>query len=68
MILLMSEMQVPDKLTFDIVEAMFEWSKSAKVSAGVLIDAFAKKGLNNGPNSDTEPVVEYEDTEEIDLL
>jgi uncharacterized protein len=64
----MSELQVPDNLTFDIVEALFEWSKTSKVAAGVLVDAFAKKGLSGGPNSDTEPVVDYQDTDDIDVL
>lgn len=68
LILLMSELQVPDKLTFEIVEAMFEWSKTSKVAAGVLIDAFARKGLSGGPSNDNEPVVEYEDTADIDVL
>lgn len=68
LILLMSELQVPDNLTFDIVEALFEWSKTSKVAAGVLVDAFAKKGLSGGPNSDTEPMVDYQDTDDIDVL
>lgn len=68
LILLMSELQVPERLTFELVEAMFEWSKNAKISAGVLIDAFARKGLSGGPNSDLENVVEYEDTADIDVL
>ena len=34
----------------------------------MLIDAFARKGLSGGPNSEMENVVEYEDTAEIDVL
>ncbi|MDP6010312.1 MAG: PAC2 family protein [Candidatus Poseidoniaceae archaeon] len=68
LILVMSEMQVPERLVFELVEAMFEWSKSAKIGAGVLIDAFPRKGLDGGPNSEQDPVVDYEDTAEIDVL
>ena len=41
-ILLMSELMVPEPLVHDIVTSMFEWSKNAKTSKGVLIDAFAR--------------------------
>ena len=34
---------------------------------GVLIDAFARKGMKGGLNGN-EPMVEYEDTEEVDVL
>ena len=68
LILLMSEMVVPERLVFELVEAMFEWSKSAKIGAGVLVDAFPKKGMDGGPNSEHEPVVDYEDTPDIDVL
>jgi len=66
-ILLMSELMVPDPLVHDIVTAMFEWSKGAKTSKGVLIDAFARKGMKGGLNGQ-EPMVDYEDTDEIDVL
>jgi uncharacterized protein len=66
-ILLMSELMVPDPLVHDIVTSMFEWSKNAKTSKGVLIDAFARKGMKGGLNGQ-EPMVDYEDTDEIDVL
>ena len=66
-ILLMSELMVPDPLVHDIVTSMFDWSKNAKTSKGVLIDAFARKGMKGGLNGQ-EPMVDYEDTEEIDVL
>lgn len=66
-ILLMSELMVPDPLVHDIVTAMFDWSKNAKTSKGVLIDAFARKGMKGGLNGQ-EPMVDYEDTPEIDVL
>lgn len=67
-ILLMSELMVPDPLVHDIVTSMFDWSKNAKTSKGVLIDAFARKGMKGGLNGQ-EPMVDYEDNpDEIDLL
>ena len=66
-ILLMSELMVPEPLVHDIVTSMFEWSKNAKTSKGVLIDAFARKGMKGGLNGQ-EPMVDYEDTDEIDVL
>lgn len=67
-ILIMSELQIPDPLVFEIVEAMFDWSKTANVGGGVLIDAFARKGVSGGPQLGNEPMVEYEDTPAIDIL
>jgi len=66
-ILLMSELIVPDAIVHDIVEAMFEWSKSSGIGAGILLDAFAMKGMKGGLNGN-EPMVEYEDSEEINVL
>ncbi|MDP6870498.1 MAG: PAC2 family protein [Candidatus Poseidoniaceae archaeon] len=66
-ILLMSELVVPDPLVHEIVSELFNWSKNAQASKGVLIDAFARKGMKGGLNGQ-EPLVEYEDTEEIDVL
>jgi len=68
LILIMSELQVPDQLVHELVEAMFEWSKEANIGAGILLDAFARKGLNGGPELVGEPTIEYEDTEGIDIL
>lgn len=66
-ILLMSELIVPEPLVHGIVDALFNWSKSADLAAGVLIDAFAKQGMKSSMNGQ-EPVVEYEGSEEVDVL
>ena len=66
-LLLMSELIVPDPLVHEIVNELFTWSKNEKATMGVLIDAFARKGMNGGLNGN-EPLVEYEDTEEVDVL
>ena len=66
-ILLMSELVVPEALAHDIVWAMFEWSKEQNIVAGVVIDAFAKSGMKGNLNG-SEPVVDYEDTEGIDVV
>ena len=66
-ILLMSEMVVPESLVHKIVWALFEWSKEHKVLAGVVVDAFAKAGMKSGMDG-VDPVVEYEDTEAIDVV
>lgn len=65
-VLLMSELIVPDPLVHEIVSELFAWSKNEKAAMGVLIDAFARKGMKGG--LPTEPMVEYEDTEAIDVL
>ena len=66
-LLLMSEMIVPDPLVNEIVSSLFEWSREQKAAVGVLIDAFARKGMKGGLNGN-EPLVEYEDTDEVDVL
>ncbi len=66
-LLLMSELIVPDPLVHEIVSEIFAWSKKEKAAMGVLIDAFARKGMKGGLNGN-EPLVEYEDTEEVDVL
>tara|TARA_B100000900_G_scaffold284708_1_gene243955 strand:- start:1702 stop:2568 length:867 start_codon:yes stop_codon:yes gene_type:complete len=66
-ILLMSEMVVPEALVHKIVWALFEWSKEHQVLAGVVVDAFAKSGMKSGMDG-VDPVVEYEDTEAIDVV
>ena len=66
-ILIMSELVVPEPLVHDIVTALFDWSKESGTRKGVLIDAFARKGMKGGLNGQ-EPVVEYEDTEGIDVV
>ncbi len=66
-ILLMSEMVVPESLVHKIVWALFEWSKEHQLLAGVVVDAFAKAGMKSGMDG-VDPVVEYEDTEAIDVV
>ncbi|RJU99468.1 MAG: proteasome assembly chaperone family protein [Candidatus Poseidoniales archaeon] len=66
-ILLMSELVIPEPLINDIVWAMFEWSKENHIVAGVVIDAFAKEGMKGSLNG-SEPTVEYEDTEGVDVV
>ncbi|MEJ6563178.1 MAG: PAC2 family protein [Euryarchaeota archaeon] len=66
-ILLMSELVIPEPLINDIVWAMFEWSKENNIVAGVVIDAFAKEGMKGNLNG-SEPSVEYDDTEGVDVV
>ena len=66
-ILLMSELVVPDPLVQQMVWALLDWSKENNIAAGVLIDAFAKEGMNANLDG-TEPIIEYEDTEAIDII
>ena len=66
-ILLMSEMVVPESLVHKIVWSLFEWSKATKVLAGVVVDAFAKAGMKGGMEG-VDPVVEYVDTDAIDVV
>ena len=49
-LLLMSELIVPDPLVHEIVNELFTWSKNEKAAMGVLIDAFARKGMKGGLN------------------
>jgi len=66
-ILLMSEMVVPETLVHKIVWELFEWSKEHKVLAGVVVDAFAKAGMKSNMDG-VDPMVEYEDTDAIDVV
>ena len=66
-ILLMSEMVVPESLVHKIVWTLFEWSKEHQLLAGVVVDAFAKAGMKSGMDG-VDPVVEYGDTEAIDVV
>ena len=66
-ILLMSELVIPEPLINDIVWAMFEWSRENNIVAGVVIDAFAKEGMKGSLNG-SEPSIEYEDTEGVDVV
>jgi len=66
-ILLMSELVVPEQLVHEIVWKLFEWSKEKEIKAGVVIDAFAKTGMKANLNG-AEPTVDYDDTDGIDLV
>lgn len=44
LVLIVSELQVPNELCLELSDALLEWSKRAKVGAGVLIDAFPREG------------------------
>ena len=52
----MSELIVPDPLVHEIVSSLFVWSKEQNAAMGVLIDAFARKGMKGGLNGN-EPLV-----------
>jgi len=67
-VLLMSELHIPDKLVFQLVNSLFAWSESERIKAGLIIDAFARKGVTGGQKLGNEPMVEYEDTAAIDIL
>jgi uncharacterized protein len=66
-ILLMSELVVPEQLVHEIVWKLFEWSKEKEIKAGVVIDAFAKTGMKANLNG-SEPTIDYDDTDGIDLV
>ena len=66
-VLLMSEMVVPEATVHKIVWELFEWSKEHSVLAGVVVDAFSKSGMKSSMEG-IEPVVEYNDTDAIDVV
>ena len=66
-ILLMSELVVPEQLVHEIVWSLFEWSKEKEIKAGVVIDAFARAGMKGNLNG-SEPMIDYDDTEGVDLV
>lgn len=66
-ILLMSELVVPDALVHEIVWALYDWSREKKIMAGVVIDAFAKDGMKANLNG-AEPMIDYDDTDGIDIV
>ena len=41
LIVVLSDIQVQGRLALPLTEALFEWSKSANIQSGILIDAFA---------------------------
>ena len=63
----MSELVIPSPLVHDIVWALYDWSKGSKIRMGILVDAFSKDGLG-GNSGIEEPTVDYEDTEDTDLV
>ena len=66
LVIIMTELVIAPNLAHGIAEAMLEWSKASNAVMGVLIDAFAQGG---GPAMNGQsPVVDYEDTDAIDLL
>ena len=67
-ILLMSELVVPEALAHDIVWAMFEWSKEQKIVAGVVIDAFAKSGMKANLTQELESLATLENEYIFDYL
>ncbi len=66
-ILLMSELVIPSPLVNDIVWALYDWSKGSKIRMGILVDAFSKEGLG-GNSGIEEPTVDYDDTDDTDLV
>ena len=66
-ILLMSEIILKEPIVNEISWALMEWSKEQNLVGGVIVDSFAKAGMKGGLDG-SEPVVEYEDTENIDVL
>lgn len=66
-ILLMSEIILKEPIVNEISWALMEWSKEQNLVGGVIVDSFPKAGMKGGLDG-SEPVVEYEDTEGIDLL
>ena len=60
-------MKVHDTITLPIAESLLEWSKEMDFQGGILIDAFARKGLEGNSTKD-EPMIEYDDTPDVDVL
>ena len=56
-----------DAIALSIAESLLEWSKEMDFQVGILIDAFARKGLE-GNSTKYETMVEYDDTPEVDIL
>ena len=63
----MSEIILKEPIVNEISWALMEWSKEQNLVGGVIVDSFPKAGMKGGLDG-SEPVVEYEDTEGIDLL
>ena len=66
-VLIVSEMKVHDAITLPIAESLLEWSKEMDFQGGILIDAFAQKGLEGNSSKDG-PMIEYDNTPDVDVL
>ena len=68
-ILLTSELMINDLIGNELVWALFDWSKEAKIGRGLTVDAFPKAGMKAVGMDGNEPTIEYDDDEEkVDLL
>ena len=68
-VLISSEFKVGGELAFSMRDSILEWAKENKISQGIFIDAFAKKGSPPPDPSSGEPIVEYHDNpDEIDFV
>ena len=67
-VLISSEFKVGGELAFSMRDEILKWAKKNKITQGIFIDAFAKKGSPPADPNAGEPIVEYEDTPEIDFV
>jgi len=68
-VLISSEFKVGGELAFSMRDAILKWAKEHKITQGIFIDAFAKKGSPPPDPSSGEPIVEYDDNpDEIDFV
>ena len=67
-VLISSEFKVGGELAFSMRDAILNWAKENNITQGIFIDAFAKKGSPPPDPNSGEPIVEYEDTPEIDFV
>jgi uncharacterized protein len=67
-VLISSEFKVGGELAFSMRDAILEWANENKITQGIFIDAFAKKGSPPADPTSGDPIVEYEDTPEIDFV
>lgn len=47
LVLIVSEFPVPDRAILPLTRSLLKWSKEAKVKAGVIVDAFPRKGTES---------------------
>lgn len=68
-IVLTSELMINDLIGNELVWALFDWSKEAKIGRGLTVDAFPKAGMKAVGMDGNEPTIEYDDdVEKVDLL